>query len=53
MQSVSLRKAVYDEFDGKGVAIIFATPLVYYMVVAKQGQTHEKNVKLIKYKKFF
>lgn len=52
MQSVSLRKAVYDEFDGKGVAIIFATLIVYYMVVAKEGQTNEENVKLIVTKKF-
>ena len=45
MRSVSLRKAVYDEFDGKGVAgFILATPIVYYTLVAEKGQSIEKNV---------
>lgn len=48
MQSVSLRKAVYDEFDGKGVAgFILATPIVYYMVVAEKGQSVEESVNFI------
>lgn len=51
MQSVSLRKAVYDEFDGKGVAgFILATPIVYYMVVAEKGQSVEEFVNFIIYK---
>ena len=51
MRSVSLRKAVYDEFDGKGVAgFILATPIVYYMVVAEKGQSVEEFVNFIIYK---
>ena len=51
MQSVSLRKAVYDEFDGKGVAgFILATSIVYYMVVAEKGQSVEEFVNFIIYK---
>ena len=46
MQAVSLRKAVYDEFDGKGVALL-ATLIVYYNAVTEQGQTFEKNVNKI------
>ena len=46
MRSVSLRKAVYDEFDGKGVAgFILATPIVYYTLVAEKGQSVEEFVK--------
>ena len=45
MRSVSLRKAVYDEFDGKGVAgFILATPIVYYILVAEKGQRVEEFV---------
>ena len=45
MRSVSLRKAVYDEFDGKGVAgVILATPIVYYILVAEKGQSVEESV---------
>ena len=45
MRSVFLRKAVYDEFDGQGVAgFILATPIVYYILVAEKGQSIEKNV---------
>ena len=44
-QTVFLRKAVYDEFDGKGVAIIFATFIVYYIAMTEKGQSIEKNVK--------
>lgn len=45
MRSVSLRKAVYDEFDGKGVAgFILATPIVYYILVAEKGQSVEEFV---------
>ena len=50
MRSVSLRKAVYDEFDGKGVAgFILATPIVYYILVAEKGQSVEQivNFKII------
>ena len=46
MRSVSLRQAVYDEFDGKGVAgFILATPIVYYTLVAEKGQSIEEFVK--------
>ena len=45
MQAVSLRKAVYDEFDGKGVAgFILATSIVYYILVEETAQSIEKNV---------
>lgn len=45
MQAVSLRKAVYDEFDGKGVAgFILATLIVYYTLVAEKGQSIEEIV---------
>lgn len=45
MRSVFLRKAVYDEFDGKGVAgFILATPIVYYILVAEKGQRVEEFV---------
>ena len=45
MRSVSLRKAVYDEFDGKGVAdFILATAIVYYILVAEKGQRVEEFV---------
>ena len=51
MRSVSLRKAVYDEFDGKGVAgFILATPIVYYTLVAEKGQSVEEFVNFIIYK---
>lgn len=46
MQSVSLRKAVYDEFDGKGVAgFTLATPIVYYKALTEKGQSIEQSVK--------
>ena len=45
MRSVSLRKAVKDEFDGKGVSgLILATPIVYYILVAEKGQSVEQIV---------
>lgn len=45
MRSVSLRKAVYDEFDGKGVAgFILTTSIVYYILVAEKGQRVEEFV---------
>lgn len=45
MRSVSLRKAVYDEFDGKGVAgFILTTLIVYYILMAEKGQSVEQSV---------
>ena len=44
-RSVSLRKAVDHEFEGKGVAgVIVATPMVYYILVAEKGQSVEEIV---------
>ena len=53
MQAVSLRKAVYDEFDGKGVAgFILATLIVYYILVAEKGQSIEEFVNFSIYKNY-
>ena len=53
MRSVSLRKAVYDEFDGKGVAgFILATLIVYYILVAEKGQSIEEFVNFSIYKNY-
>ena len=44
--SGSSRKAVYDEFDGKGLQQVFlATTLVYYIAVREEGQNFELIVK--------